>query len=126
MMSKLNGWQRLLLVFAVISAVVCFVVASENAREKRIEVSTMSSNVMRMIAEDSKNLPCQPYKDNIGCGQEVSEITQVAINNLKKANNQTVGLTAKLFFTYWIVSILCFLVLIQTAKFISAGFKKSK
>ena len=123
-MSKLNGWHRLLLVFSVFSAVICFYIASSEAREKRIEVSEIRSNVFKMIAEDSKRLPCIPDKEGVGCGQEVSDITNLAIKNLKEMSDHTSGLTAKLFFLYWLSSIACVLVIFQISKFVIAGFKK--
>lgn len=123
-MHKLNGWHRLLLVFSVVSALICFYIASTEAREKRIEVSEMRLNVYKMMEEDNKRLPCKPNADGVGCTPESSEFANVALKNLSIMNDGVKGLTAKLFFLYWIASIFCALVVFQIAKFVIAGFKR--
>lgn len=123
---RLKGWSRVFFVYSLFSALVCFVIASEQTREMRIKFSSDQSALMKMIEADSKVLPCVPSTDGIGCGQEMSLFTRTSLEALKKAEGELAVALPKFFLLYFVGSLFVAYLTFQIGMFIRRGFEHKK
>lgn len=100
-MTKLSGWKRLFLVFAVFSAIASFIGAFEQVRQMRIQMSYQQESVRKLLNIDSSTLPCKPNPNGIGCTQELSDHSKIFIDGLRKSEAELKYALPKLFFSYF-------------------------